>query len=144
MMVAFATLYPTTEAFGWVPFKWAAAACIFCGSLMLMAKQQWLGVLELWLCCAAAFGYIRYAKEQEYDDYVSPFSKVRDLFRPKPKFRVMPSPNAAGYRPKDPDPDSELDVLLDKIAKTGMGSLTAKEKATLQKAREALMRKDQH
>jgi hypothetical protein len=35
-----------------------------------------------------------------------------------------------------------LDVLLDKIAKSGMGSLTPKERAQLEKAREALMRKD--
>ena len=34
----------------------------------------------------------------------------------------------------------DLDVLLDKIAKTGMASLTAKERARLEKAREALMR----
>ena len=38
---------------------------------------------------------------------------------------------------------SEIDTLLDKIAKSGMSSLTAKEKATLERAREALIRKDQ-
>jgi hypothetical protein len=40
------------------------------------------------------------------------------------------------------EPPSELDVLLDKIAKSGMGSLTPKERTQLEKAREALMRKD--
>ena len=143
LLVAFATLYPSTEAMGWVPFKWMSFACIFCGSLMLLAAHNWLGIAELWLCCLAAFLYIRHAKELEYDDYISPFSRVKDLFRRKPKFHVVPAPSNSSYRETLNEPASELDTLLDKIAKSGMNSLTAKEKATLEKAREALIRKDQ-
>ncbi|MEI9897231.1 MAG: DUF6576 domain-containing protein [Chthoniobacter sp.] len=144
LLVAFATLYPNTEAWGWIPFKWIAFACIFSGSLMLLASHDGLGIAELWLSCAVGFGYIRHAKELEYEDYVSPAARVQKLFQRKPKLRVLPSPSSPKYRAAAVDePESEIDVLLDKIARSGMNSLTAKEKATLEKAREALMRKDQ-
>jgi hypothetical protein len=144
LLVAFATLYPNTEALGWIPFKWMAFACIFCGSLMYFAHREWMPLIELWLSCVAGFAFIRLSKEQEYDDYVSPFSRLKTYFRRKPKLRVMPSPQQAAVRrsPVVDEPPSELDVLLDKIAKSGMGSLTPKERAQLEKAREALMRKD--
>jgi hypothetical protein len=143
LIVAFATLYPNTEAWGWIPFKWMAFACIFCGSLMLLAGHEWLGLSQLWASCAIGFGYMRQAKEKEYDDYESPLGKVKELFRRKPKFRVMPAPSKARYRSTVEDAGSDIDPLLDKIAKSGMASLTDKERAQLEKAREALMRKDQ-
>jgi hypothetical protein len=143
LLVAFAALYPNTEAWGWIPFKWIAFACIFCGSLMLMAEHSWDGIADLWISCAVGFGYLRYAKELEYDDYESPMGRVKQLFRRKPKLRVMPAPDTAKYHARVDEPESELDVLLDKIAKSGMSSLTPKERSTLEKAREALMRKDQ-
>lgn len=146
LLVAFATLYPQTEAWGWIPFKWMAFACIFCGSLMLLRDHAFIGwqpLIELWVSCLVAFLYVRYAKDLEYDDYVSPVAQVKNLFRRKPKFRVVPAPSNAAYRAVINEPESELDALLDKIAKSGMDSLTPKEKASLQKAREALLRKDQ-
>ena len=145
LLVAFATLYPNTEAWGWIPFKWMAFACIFCGSLMYLAHQQWIPLIELWLSCVVGFAFVRLAKEQEYDDYVSPFSRLKTYFRRKPKLRVMPPPEKGSARrsPVADEPPSELDVLLDKIAKSGIGSLTAKERTQLEKAREALMRRDQ-
>jgi len=145
LLVAFATLYPNTEAWGWIPFKWIAFACIFCGSLMMLASHDWLSIAELWISCAVGFAYIRHAKDLEYDDYVSPVARVQQLFQRKPKFRVVPAPAAGNYRTAAAaeEPESELDGLLDKIAKSGINSLTTKEKATLEKAREALIRKDQ-
>jgi hypothetical protein len=143
MLVAFATLYPNTEALGWIPFKWMAFACIFCGSLMLLAGKDWLGLSELWVSCLVGFLFVRQAKELEFDDYESPFRRLKNYFRRKPKLRVMPSPQASRRSSASNEPPSELDVLLDKIAKSGMGSLTPKERAQLEKAREALMRRDQ-
>lgn len=143
LLVAFATLYPQTEAWGWVPFKWVAFACIACGSVMLLAQREWLQLAQLWVSCAAAFGYIRYAREQEFDDSESPISRVRTWFQRR-KFRVLPPPSAREIR-RVREPQTELDSidpLLDKIAKSGLNSLTAKERATLEKAREDLMKKE--
>jgi hypothetical protein len=145
LLVAFATLYPNTEVWGWVPFKWIAFACIFCGSLMILADRDWLRLLELWGSCAVAFGFIRHAVEKEYDDYESPLARVRQWFRRKPRLRVLPTPPPAAPRRRavvEPDAASEMDALLDKIARSGMASLTPRERTRLEQAREALLKKD--
>jgi len=143
LIVSFATLYPNADAWNWIPFKWMAFACIASGSFMLLGTQKWFEIAQLWASCLAGFLYIRQAKEVEYDDHESIITRVKRFFRRKPKLRVMPSPSSSAYRSTANEPASEMDVLLDKIAKSGMSSLTAKEKATLEKAREALLRKDQ-
>jgi hypothetical protein len=43
---------------------------------------------------------------------------------------------------EEDEPTSEVDALLDKIAKSGIGSLTAKERKRLEKAREDLMKRE--
>jgi hypothetical protein len=43
----------------------------------------------------------------------------------------------------DDEPDSDVDALLDKIAKSGLASLSREDRAKLEKAREALLKKEQ-
>ena len=136
-LVAFATLYPNIEFFGWIPLKWFAFACVTIGSLMYFPERNWPGLSLLWGECGAAFGFVRLIQRGgsvEVGDFL-------EKFKPKPKFRVLPSP---GSRASEPDDDTmgEADALLDKIAKSGMASLSAKERAKLEKARAALMKKD--
>lgn len=135
-LVAFATLYPNIEFFGWIPLKWFAFACVAIGSLMYFPERNWPGLSLLWGECGAAFGFVRliqHGGSVEIGDFLEKFKR-------KPKFRVLPSP---GTRASDDDDTmGEADALLDKIAKTGIASLTAKERAKLEKARAALMKKD--
>jgi len=141
MLVAFATLYPTTEVWGWIPFKWVAFACIACGSLMLLAGNDWIALTQLWASCGVAFAFMRYAVEQEHDDAESPIDRLKFWFRSR-KFRVVkPEPRRRESASTDSASD-ELDRLLDKIAKSGINSLTPAERVRLEKAREALLRKE--
>lgn len=142
LLIAFATLYPNTEAWGWIPFKWVAFACIACGSLMLLADRNWLGISQLWASCGVAYACIFQLRETEYDDYVSPLAKLQRLFHKKPRFRVLPSARVDKRPVEAEETPGDVDALLDKIAKSGMASLTARERARLEQAREALMRKD--
>jgi hypothetical protein len=141
LLVAFATLYPNTEAWGWIPFKWLTFACVACGSLMLLASRNWVALSQLWAACAAGFAFMRHAKETEYDDYEPPFRKFAKLFKRQPKFRVVPKPAAAARRSAGEEvPD--VDALLEKISKSGIASLTANERARLDAARAALLKKE--
>jgi hypothetical protein len=148
LLVAFATLYPNAEWWGWVPFKYLAFACILCGSLVSFADHDLLGLAELWIVCAASFSYIRHAVEQEYDDHVPLTVRIRSWFRRKPKFRVVPrarKTEAAHLREEsgdDDELDGEVDDLLEKIARNGIASLTAGERARLEEARENLLKKE--
>ena len=58
------------------------------------------------------------------------------VFSRRPKFRVVPKP-----KPEE-DALTSMDPLLDKIAKRGISSLTAGERSALERAREALVKRD--
>ena len=143
ILIAFATLYPNSEAWGWIPFKWLAFACIFTGSLMLFAGREWPRLSELWASCAVGFAYMQHAKEMEHDDSVSLFEKAAKWFQRKPKFRVVPSPSSRARQTAAESDTSELDALLDKIARNGIDNLTKQERAKLERLREAMIKKDQ-
>ncbi len=139
LLVAFATLYPNTEAWGWIPFKWLTFACIATGSLMLLGQSRWVELSMLWASCVVGFASMRSAKDAEYDDYEPPFARFRKIFRREPKLRVLPPPRV--FEAEGEDVES-IDPLLDKIARSGMASLSKKERARLEQAREALLKKD--
>ena len=146
LVVAFATLYPNAEAWGWIPFKWLAFACLVCATMAEVGKRSWMNFAAVWANAGAAFLFIRHQMNREYDD-AGPtfFEKARQWFRPKPKLRVLPKPGPAG-RPVESHPsvievDTEIDVLLDKIAKSGLASLSSTERAKLEKARQELLKK---
>jgi hypothetical protein len=137
---------------GWIPFKYFAAMCIACGLLIEIGDQRWAVVVQMIAICAAAFFFIRHAIEKEYDDYVPLAVRVRGWLRRKPKIRVLPSPGHTTYRERTrggapaasdiADLSDEVDALLDKIAKSGIDSLTRAERARLEKARQELLKKE--
>jgi hypothetical protein len=140
MLIGFATLYPNLEYFGWIPLKWFAFVCVVIGSLMHFPRHNWIGLLLLWANCAVAFGYIRWIQ------LGGELPAIRlPPFKRRPKLRVLPNPAARAEQDHDEEQDasmSEIDVLLDKIAKSGIASLTSKERARLEKAREDLMKRE--
>lgn len=139
-LIGFATLYPNIEFLGWIPLKWFAFACFTIGSLMFFPAQDWPGLSILWATCGAAFAYIRWVQRGGELDLGRIFGT---LFRRRPRLSVVreKSPPRKGARTEDENLDS-VDLLLDKIAKSGMASLTPRERATLERAREALMKKE--
>lgn len=151
MIVAFSTLYPNALAFGFIPFKYVAVACVFCGSLMMVAEKRFLGLVGLWSTCLASLLFIKHALDRDFDDHVPIAARIRNAFRRKPKFRVLPRPESTkAGRPRtaevEPEPEdavmAEVDAILEKVARSGLQSLTQSEHAKLQKAREELQRRD--
>jgi membrane associated rhomboid family serine protease len=138
VLIAFATLYPNIEFVGWIPLKWFAFACFTMGSLMYLPDHNWPALSVLWVVCACAFGYVRFLQRGGTVELPRP---VRALFRRRPKFSVVqPRPSRRGAPAADAA--DSVDPLLDKIAKSGIASLTTKERATLERAREALLKKE--
>jgi hypothetical protein len=141
MLIAFATLYPNIEYFGWIPLKWFAFACVGVGSLMYFPKNDWVGLSLLWVECAAAYGFITFLKSGGSVEFAEFFAKWNP-FQRRPKFHVVPSPTPRRRSVQEDEAVDAIDPLLDKIARSGMASLTPKERARLEKAREALMKKE--
>jgi hypothetical protein len=140
LLIAFAVIYPNIEYFGWIPLKWFAFACFSIGSLMYFPARDWVGLSVLWAACAAAFGYIRWLQRGGSFGWTG---KFENLLRRRPKLSVVPRdvPSRRTSR-SEPDVADSIDAILEKISKSGMSSLTARERATLEKAREALMKKE--
>jgi hypothetical protein len=141
LLIAFATIYPGIEYFGWIPLKWFAFACLVIGSLMYFPEHDWVRLSLLWATCATSFGYIRALQQGRSLDVAG---HIRKLFRPRPRLSVVPRDAAAPgvRRGKTRDAVDSIDAILEKISRTGMASLTARERATLEKARETLIKKE--
>jgi membrane associated rhomboid family serine protease len=131
--IAFATLYPNLEFWGWISMKWLAFAGIVLSSMNYLPEHDWPGLSTLLATCAVAFGYIRFL--QRGGSFELPVS-VKRFFGRAPNLRVVPKAPVGGA-----DISESIDPLLDKISKHGISSLTARERKQLQRARETLLKK---
>ncbi len=137
MFVAFATLYPGVELFGWVTLKWLAFAGLVLASMQHLPGHQWGSLSVLWGMSLASFLYIRSVQKGATWEWPA---ALAGLFRRKPKFHVVPRENV--HQRNDPEDIYEsVDPVLDKISKHGIGSLTASERRALDRARKRLLKK---
>jgi membrane associated rhomboid family serine protease len=137
MFIAFATLYPNVELFGWVTLKWLAFAGLILASMQSLPSHEWGNLSVLWGMCLTAFLYLRIIEKK------IPFEMpeaVTGLFRRKPKFQVVPR-ETPPRRVEPEDIYESIDPVLDKISKSGIGSLTASERRALDRARNRLLKK---
>jgi membrane associated rhomboid family serine protease len=138
LFVAFAALYPEAMMIFGILAKWAALVLVGIYSLMALAYHDWVGLAALWATSAFAFAFVRYERG---------LLTLPRLWFPqrRPKFRVLTGGRAAAAEPASPSRTgsmAEVDALLDKIARSGISSLTHEERATLDSARERLARRD--
>lgn len=140
VFVAFATLYPSAVIFFVLTAQVVAIVLVGIYSLTSLYSRDIVGLIALWVMVGFAFLFVRYEQGRLQ------LPKIRfPSFKRRPKLRVLPSPNPR-TEPIDQEEEdesmTEVDVLLDKIAKSGIGSLTAKERQRLEKAREELMKRE--
>ncbi len=148
LFIGFATQFPGMPVFFTLLAKWAAFILVGIFTLVHIAARDWVSLVLLWSTCGFAHLFIRH--QQGF------FQLPRlSLFRRKPKLRVLPDlPTRETRRESAARPApaavaaastatemAEVDALLDKIAKSGIGSLTAKERAKLEAAREGLLKR---
>jgi len=140
LFIAYATLYPNAELWNWITMKWLAFAGIVLNSLMYFPEHRWDLLTVFLSACAAAHLFTRY----EQGHWAMPAIRWP---RRKAALRVVPrdsAPEASfvdDYEPED-ELASEVDALLEKIARNGLASLSAKERDRLEQAREELLKKD--
>ncbi|MBL9190604.1 MAG: rhomboid family intramembrane serine protease [Opitutaceae bacterium] len=141
LFIAFATHFPGAPVFFTLLAKWAALILVGIYSLIHLSSRNWTGLIFLWTTCGYAHLFVRHQQ--------GAFSlPALSLFNRKPKLRTLPdlpakkmSAAATPAAAAEDSPMAEVDALLDKIATSGIGSLTAKERAKLEAARADLLRK---
>lgn len=137
LFIAFATLYPTAPMLFNIEARVAAVVLVAILALQHVFNRDLVSVIALASSVTFAFGYVRHAQGR----FELPKIRIPGFSR-GPKLRVVPRPAAARRVVEEADEIESIDPLLDKIASSGIASLTAKERARLEKAREALMKKD--
>src|ERR1700724_2060548 len=139
LFIAFCTLYPGVQWGGFLTAKWVAIASLVLSSAVDLSSSAWVSLGELWLISGFSFGYIRFLQRG------GELPSFRFPLRRRPKLRVVQKPKSRS-RPSVAEvtgnETSEIDPLLDKIAKHGLSSLTSQERAALERARAKLLEKD--
>ncbi len=140
LFIAYATLFPGVAFFFNILAKWIATVLVSLYTLMALAARDLPALISLWATTGFAFGFVRY----EQGRLVLP--RMGHWFR-RPKLRVLPDLPSGKTAPPRERPTgaaksiAEMDALLDKIAQSGFGSLTAAEREALEHHRAEILRK---
>jgi membrane associated rhomboid family serine protease len=136
VFIAFATLYPRMEINIWFvnlfAMYWAFALL---GVLTLADLRDPVGLGALWLDAAIGYLAMRLIGAGYGFTWLTDWIEERRAARlaKKHNLRVM----------KETKESESIDDILEKISKQGVGSLTAKERAALERARANLLKRDQ-
>ncbi|MBV9008388.1 MAG: rhomboid family intramembrane serine protease [Verrucomicrobia bacterium] len=136
VFVAFATIYPSAELLLRITAKWMALILAAIYTFELLAFHAWTDLAVVWTSIAAGFLFIcarGAAPEMLW------WENIKTRLQPKPKFKVVPKP--APSRRSEEDVYQSIDPILEKIARSGIGSLTAGERRQLDRARNRLLQK---
>jgi membrane associated rhomboid family serine protease len=140
LFIAFCTLYPGVQWGGFLTAKWIAIASLVLSSAIDISSSAWVSFSELWLISGFSFGYIRFLQRGgEWPSFRLPLRRRRPKLRVVQKAKSRSRPTTIEVSGNE---TSEIDPLLDKIAKHGLGSLTSQERAALERARAKLLEKD--
>lgn len=138
VFIAFAAINPRAEFFFLrITAKWIAVIFAAFYTLQLLAYHAWAEMTVLWLSIGVAFFYVR---SRGVGPELAWWESVKARLMPKPKLTIVRREPAARNAEEDDVYDS-IDPLLEKISKSGIGSLTPNERRALDRARNQLLKK---
>jgi membrane associated rhomboid family serine protease len=138
MFVAFATLYPgALPIFFWIPFRASILVWILLAifSLINLADHAFAALFMLWASSAVGYVGMRLIGAGRGLTWLTDWLEERQAKRlaNQRNFKVL----------KDAKETQSIDDILEKISKHGVGSLDARERAALERARTNLLKRDQ-
>jgi len=136
IFVAFATIYPRVELMFRILAKWAAVVFVAAYSLQLLAYHIWWELAVLWFSTALAFLFVELRGAGPELPWIN---QLKNLVRPKPRLHVVQKSSTRRVVEPD-DVYASVDPILEKISKSGIGSLTDGERRQLDRARKRLLK----
>jgi membrane associated rhomboid family serine protease len=137
VFVAFATIYPNVDLFLRIPAKWVAVILGGIYSFQLLAYHAWTDLTVVWTSIGAAFLFIEL---RGAGPELAWWASIRSRLQSRPKLHIVQK--ATPRRVVEPDDVyASVDPVLDKISKSGIGSLTESERKILDRARNRLLKK---
>jgi len=137
IFIAFAAIYPNVELFLRVMAKWVALILLAIYSLQLLAYHVWPELAVLWLCVALTYSFVQLRGAGPELAWVRDW---QSRWRSRRSLRVVPR-STVRHVVEPEDVYDTIDPVLDKISKSGIGSLTASERRALDRARNRLLKK---
>jgi hypothetical protein len=136
LFVAFATLYPNAQVLFSLLAKWVAWILLGVYALQALSVHDWLSLITLLATSGFAYGFVLW---QMGRFQLLPASFPTRSFSARSRKEVSRVESRRSL-PQDSSMQ-DVDALLDKIARSGFQSLTPKERATLDAAREKIRKR---
>jgi membrane associated rhomboid family serine protease len=134
LVVAVALLYPDSEVFFFrLPLRTVTWILFALYTLQVLAMRNMSELAHFWLTSASAFVAVRFFQGESLDWFSDLKAKI---YAKKHQIKVVRESEKSSKEAND------LDAVLEKISKSGMGSLSAREKEFLEKARQELLKKE--
>jgi membrane associated rhomboid family serine protease len=134
IFVAFAALSPAAELIFGITAKWYAIVLLVLYVLIDISAHAWTPLLMLSVASGIAYLSVRMPE-------VSWMRFWERDWRTRPHSSA--SPRTPGQQKGTKAPAESIDAILDKISRNGIGSLTKLEREALERARKALLRKEE-
>ena len=137
VFVAFATIYPRVELMFRILAKWAALVFVALFTLQSLAYHRWPELAVVWFSVGIAFLFVEL---RGAGPELLWWTNIRSRLQRRPKLYIVQKP--APRRVVEPDDVyASVDPILDKISKSGIGSLSESERKILDRARNKLLKK---
>jgi membrane associated rhomboid family serine protease len=137
VFVAFATIYPGAMPMMWIPFSARVLMWLLLSisTIIDMALHAYTAIFMLWSCSAVGYLAMRFVGAGQGGNWLVNWLEERRAQRQikQHQFKVV----------QDRKANESIDAILEKISKHGVGSLDARERAALEKARASLLKRDQ-
>lgn len=130
VFIAFATLYPGAQIFFSIQARWVAIALLAISVLRCLAYSQMTDLAVLLLDAGAAFAAIQLLSGSWTFHLPAAKSHLRVVEPVRERRQTVP--------------ETTIDAILEKISKSGMASLTVRERVQLEKARAELLEKEKN
>lgn len=149
IFIAFAIIAPNALLLFSIPAKWIAVGFFVFSSLVYLSWMNWAYLSALWLDTAVAMFFLRACGVRSLQFGVPSMPSFPKKSHPmksvglpaRGKTRV-PDRRATKNSPSAKDPIESIDPILEKISTSGLQSLTPAEKLRLEKARSALLNRE--
>lgn len=136
-LVAFALISPNAICC-WIPARWLALLILAAHTLAAIARRDFSLLIGLWTCSAITYVSVRRAGVGEP---LNLLAGLRERFRRTPVPTRPKTKSLSHPEPEEDETMQSVDAVLEKISSQGLGSLTASERATLERARATLLNK---
>jgi membrane associated rhomboid family serine protease len=139
IFVAFAAIAPGALLLFGIAAKWFAIGFFVFNSVVLLSALDWTRLSALWLDVAATILFLRGCGVRSLQwRWAEGPSRRRAI----PRMQMQPRESKSKVRITPRDPVDAIDPILEKISSQGLHSLTPAERARLEKARAALLQKE--